>query len=90
MNLRQVYLDARDYVLEYGFSPDLGEHGAPRCFVGALESVGNISGGLYGAPLGEVLPITNGLRVSAGILEREGWTAEDAAAAFEIAADLAA
>jgi hypothetical protein len=90
LDLRQVYLDAAEYVREHGFSVHIGYEGGPRCFLGTLDSSGGISGAdiddtAYHGPLRELVP-----NYSWATLADEGWTAEDAIAAFEIAADLAA
>jgi hypothetical protein len=88
VNLRQTYLDAAEYVRVHGFSPGYGySDGGPRCFLGALDSttdhVTADNAGMRG-PLREVVP-----NYSWSTLNREGWTTNDAIAAFEIAADLA-
>jgi hypothetical protein len=90
MNQRRAYLDARDYVLEHGFSARLNLEGYPRCFIGTLAAVvdGSVTPFINpGSPLREIFP--DDCWADTFRLEEEQWTREDAAAAFEIAADLA-
>ena len=87
MNASQrLLLDAAEYVRVHGFSVYFERDGCPRCFVGAMRSVSR-SGEI---PLRSLVRVTSGCDFSSSTLEREGWTAADAIAALEMAADLAA
>ena len=85
MNASQrLLLDAAEYVRVHGFSTCCGRHGGPRCFVGTIVSVNGNDAALF--IFGQIVWGS----LSSLELEREGWTAADAIAALEMAADLAA
>lgn len=76
------------YIRKHGFSPMIGDHGGPRCFLGAWGSAGgrlSMDDPFADAgALNSVLCIPTDTRT----LRDCGWTKRDAAAACEIAADL--
>jgi hypothetical protein len=85
VSLRQIYLDAAEYVRKHGLSDGQGRDGGPRCFAGAINSA------MRGQPMPADVPELAAVISRSAFIHpvRDGWTTRDAIAAFEIAADLA-
>lgn len=98
ITIAQTLREAAKYEAEFGFSPAGGFCGGPRCFLGAIDSVVNqrsyedeavlrrdvirfLEDTIFGSDRSTWFCGNN--------LQRQGWTTEDAVAAFNIAADIA-
>lgn len=73
------------YIKRYGFDFHGGDHGGPRCFAGASDSIG-------GPHMLSTTPLWQDMKIDlwASVLRREQWTKRDAIAACEMAGDIAA
>lgn len=78
------------YIRRHGFSAEWGDHGGPRCFVGAASSCRppSISNSIDMTSLVAMSALNTALGVpfAAYRLQHEGWNTKDAAAACTIAA----
>lgn len=89
MKTSEVLYGAAEYIRANGFSPEIGEHGHPRCFLGSIVSIVGVGHHPYPISAERALDEV-GVPYSARSLRAYGWQRDDAIAALEIAADISA